>query len=108
LESQRKSISSGYELEDEIRQCKVIGCDRNYFAKGYCRYHYIKNWKRIKIMERLRSEAALDDHITNLIDKYPDEYMDMLREDIKKYEGLEEEDVEGIIDEFLNQEEEET
>ena len=93
-----------YYLEDEIKQCKVIECDRPYFTKGYCRFHYIKYWKLIKIKERVQAEARLDHYVTNLIDQYPDEYMNRLREDIKQYEDLDEEDLEGIIEEFLNQE----
>lgn len=107
MKSGKNGNKAEFEIEEELRQCKVLGCDRLYFAKGYCRLHYIKYWKRIKIKERLMSESLMDDHAHSLIDQYPDEFIDQLREDIKRYEDLDEEDVEGIIDEFLNQENDE-
>jgi len=40
-----------------MKLCSVISCDRQYFAKGYCRKHYQQIQKHGKILERTRFDS---------------------------------------------------
>ncbi len=63
--------------------CKYSGCDELANVEGYCRYHYMLNWKRIQLKKKILSEGKLDKYINELTAKYPDKYIEMLRGDLK-------------------------
>lgn len=63
--------------------CKYSGCDELGTVDGYCRYHYLLNWKRIQLKKKILSEGKLEKYIHELTAKYPDKYIEMLRNDLK-------------------------
>lgn len=63
--------------------CKFSGCDEIANVEGYCRYHYLLNWKRIQLKKKILSEGKLEKYINELTAKYPDKYIDMLKGDLK-------------------------
>jgi hypothetical protein len=84
---------------------------------GYCRMHYIKNWKKIKRKEMILREKKLNSYIEELVSKYPDKYIEAIRQDLASekdfakvvadleideslddFETVETEGAEGIID----------
>lgn len=62
--------------------CREVACESNATSSGYCRLHYIKNWKRIKKKELLLKEGKLNRYIEELVAKYPDKYIEAIREDL--------------------------
>lgn len=72
---------------------------------GYCRLHYITNWKRIKLSEQMKNENRLNAYVDKLVKKYPGNYLDRIKE------GLEDEDkfketIEDLSLEYVADEEE--
>jgi len=65
-----------------IKYCIEEHCAGQALIKGYCRVHYIKNWKYLKMQEKLKSERQLNEYIERMMDKYPEEYIKMIREDL--------------------------
>lgn len=63
--------------------CKYSGCDELANVEGYCRYHYLLNWKRIQLKKKILSEGKLDKYINELTARYPDKYIEMLKGDLK-------------------------
>lgn len=63
--------------------CKFSGCDEIANVEGYCRFHYLLNWKRIQLKKKILSEGKLEKYINELTAKYPDKYIDMLKGDLK-------------------------
>lgn len=63
--------------------CKFNGCDEIANVEGYCRYHYLLNWKRIQLKKKILSEGKLEKYINELTAKYPDKYIEMLKGDLK-------------------------
>lgn len=63
--------------------CKFSGCDEIATVEGYCRYHYLLNWKRIQLKKKILSEGKLEKYINELTAKYPDKYIEMLKNDLK-------------------------
>ena len=62
--------------------CRESGCESASLTAGYCRLHYIKNWKKIKRKELILREKKLDQYIEELVSKYPDKYLEAIRGDL--------------------------
>jgi hypothetical protein len=81
----KKSASAEVLLTDAEGRvlCKYSGCDEIANVEGYCRYHYLLNWKRIQLKKKILSEGKLEKYINELTAKYPDKYVEMLKGDLK-------------------------
>ena len=62
--------------------CREIACESMGTTGGYCRLHYIKNWKKIKRKEVILRERKLNQYIEELVAKYPEKYIDAIRQDL--------------------------
>lgn len=97
--------------------CREVACELMATTGGYCRMHYIKNWKKIKRKEMILKEKKLNHYIEELVSKYPDKYIEAIRQDLASekdfakviadleieeglddFESVETESAEGIID----------
>lgn len=67
-----------------IRICKEAGCKDAATTAGYCRLHYLKNWKRIKSQERKRAARRLNKYVEGVIRRHPKRYIEIIKDDIKK------------------------
>ncbi len=64
------------------KMCREPNCENMAMTKGYCRLDYIKNWKKIKRKEMILKEGKLNNYIEELVSKYPDKYIDVIRQDL--------------------------
>lgn len=97
--------------------CREVACELMATTGGYCRMHYIKNWKKIKRKEIILREKKLNHYIEELVSKYPDKYIEAIRQDLASekdfakviadleidealddFESVETEGAEGLID----------
>ncbi|HLE01414.1 MAG TPA: hypothetical protein VJB59_14215 [Bdellovibrionota bacterium] len=62
--------------------CREVACEGLATAAGYCRLHYIKNWKKVKRKELILKEKKLNQYIEELVAKYPDKYIEAIRQDL--------------------------
>ncbi len=62
--------------------CREVACEGLATSGGYCRLHYIKNWKKIKRKEVILREKKLNQYIEELVVKYPDKYIEAIRQDL--------------------------
>lgn len=62
--------------------CREVACEGLSTTGGYCRLHYIKNWKKIKRKEVILREKKLNQYIEELVAKYPDKYIEAIRQDL--------------------------
>lgn len=62
--------------------CREVACENLATTGGYCRLHYIKNWKKIKRKELILREKKLNQYIEELVAKYPDKYIEAIRQDL--------------------------
>ena len=63
--------------------CREVACELLSTTGGYCRMHYIKNWKKIKRKEMILKERKLNHYIEELVSKYPDKYIEAIRQDLE-------------------------
>jgi len=64
------------------RMCRESNCENLATTKGYCRLHYIQNWKKIKRKEMILKEGKLNQYVEELVSKYPDKYIEVIRQDL--------------------------
>lgn len=62
--------------------CREVACETLATSGGYCRLHYIKNWKKIKRKELILKEKKLNQYIEELVAKYPDKYIEAIKQDL--------------------------
>jgi hypothetical protein len=62
--------------------CRETACEALATTAGYCRLHYIKNWRKIKRKEVILKEKKLNIYIEELVSKYPDKYIEAIRLDL--------------------------
>jgi hypothetical protein len=67
-----------------IRICKEEGCQNAATTKGYCRLHYLRHWKTIHDEHKRAAARKLNRYIEHICKENPDDYMDVLRRDLKR------------------------
>jgi chemotaxis protein histidine kinase CheA len=69
-------------VDSKSDECMEKGCDNLRTTQGYCRLHYIKNFKTIKRKKEILREGKLQDYITELISKYPPKFIEQMLSDL--------------------------
>ncbi|MFH0799971.1 MAG: hypothetical protein V2A66_07325 [Pseudomonadota bacterium] len=67
----------------KIKICKEPDCQNAATTEGYCRLHYLRNWKHIKEDSRRRAAKKLNRYIDHVIQKHPDRYIDVIKKDLR-------------------------
>lgn len=62
--------------------CREVACEALGTTGGYCRLHYIKNWRKIQRKVVILQERKLNGYIEELVLKYPDKYIEAIRLDL--------------------------
>ena len=75
-------LTRGYLEGGHDSVCREVACEGLATALGYCRLHYIKNWKKIKRKEVILRERKLNQYIEELVNKYPEKYIEAIRQDL--------------------------
>jgi len=75
-------LKAGKGHADARDLCREVACESSATSSGYCRLHYIENWKRIKRKELLLKEGKLNRYIEELVAKYPEKYIEAIRQDL--------------------------
>ncbi len=69
--------------EGEAGICIEEGCNAQATCGEYCRLHYIRNWSKIVERRRKAARDRLNRYIESMSEKYPDDYMEMIRDDLE-------------------------
>lgn len=67
----------------KIRICKERDCHNAQTTQGYCRLHYLKNWKKLQTEKRGRATKSLNRYVDSILKRHPDRYMDQIKKDIR-------------------------
>lgn len=67
----------------KIKICREPGCHNSTTTKGYCRLHYLSNWKRLKEESKERAAKKLNRYIEYVMKKHPDRYMEIIKKDLR-------------------------
>jgi len=82
-----------------FKQCMHSRCKAKAVIEGYCRLHYIANWKTIRFNKKVKAEQKLNSYVDKLIKKYPKDFLEKIKESLesedKFKEAMEEFDIEA-------------
>ena len=67
----------------KIKICAEPGCKNVQTTKGYCRLHFLKNWKRLKDEAQRKAADRLNRDVEGIGKKSPDRYMETIRKDLR-------------------------
>ena len=73
-------------MSPRIKICKEVECNDQATTKGYCRFHYLKNWTH----SRKRRTAAFQDlnrYVENVVRKHPEDYLSEISKDLTRWHG---------------------
>lgn len=81
----KKPAAKGKTKKSE-KLCAHSRCRAQASSDGYCRLHYLANWRHIKLNEKIKAEKRLNAFVDRIAKKYPKDYLEKIKE------GLENED----------------
>ena len=67
----------------KIKLCKEEGCHNTQTASGYCRLHYLKNWKKLKKKAEKAAAEKLNKYVERMMRQYPNRYVDEIKKDLR-------------------------
>ncbi|MBI2067363.1 MAG: hypothetical protein HYW02_00115 [Deltaproteobacteria bacterium] len=72
----------------KIKICAESECKNAATVTGYCRLHYLKNWKNIKEEKKKKAVDRLNRYVEGIVKQHPDRYIDVIRHDLKSRKEL--------------------
>jgi len=85
-----------------IKICRQEGCHNAQTTAGFCRYHYLRNWKGIKKESEEKSAKRLNSYIESIYKKHPKKYVEEIKENINKGKYDIDEQNRGDMDELYH------
>lgn len=69
-------------MSPKIKLCKEKNCSNQQTTRGYCRLHYLKNWKKIKEDEKKKAAKDLNRYVENIVKRNPDKSAEAVRQEL--------------------------
>jgi hypothetical protein len=66
-----------------IKICKDKDCKNASTTEGFCRLHYLKNWKKLREKKHKQSARKLNKYIDYICKNSPDRYMEVIKKNIR-------------------------
>lgn len=66
-----------------IKLCKEESCQDEQTTIGYCRLHYLKNWKKIREKQKKKAIVNLNKYVEHIMKKNPDSYVDAIKQELR-------------------------
>lgn len=67
----------------KIRLCKAKDCHNATTTEGYCRLHYLQNWKKVQLEKKKKSAKNLNRYVEAILKQHPDHYVEEIKKDIR-------------------------
>jgi len=74
------------EAKPKKRFCMHEECKSQAVSHGYCRLHYIANYRTIKLSEQIKAERRLNAYVDRLSRRFPGEVLEKIKEGIESEE----------------------
>ncbi len=65
-----------------VKICKEDDCKNQQTTLGYCRLHYLKNWRKIREKQKKKAAENLNKYVEHIMKKHPDSYVDAIKHDL--------------------------
>lgn len=66
-----------------IKICKAKDCRNAQTTGGYCRLHYLQNWKKIKLEQKKKAAKNLNRYVESIMRRNPDRFVEEIKKDIR-------------------------
>lgn len=67
----------------KIRLCKEEGCHNSQTTAGFCRLHYLRNWKQIKTELQRKSAERLNKYVERMTREHPTRLVEEIKKDLR-------------------------
>lgn len=67
----------------KIKICKEEECHNAATSGGYCRLHYLCNWKKIQLEKKKKAAKNLNRYVESILKRHPDRYVEEIKKDIR-------------------------
>lgn len=74
-------------MSPKIKICKENNCMSEQTTDGFCRLHYLKNWKLIKSEKKKKALKTLNNYVENIIRTNPENYKSSVKNSLFAEEG---------------------
>lgn len=83
----------------KIKLCKEEDCSNQQTTAGFCRLHYLKNWKKIRTEKKKKVSKGIERYVQSVLRKDPDRASVQIRKGLREDKGLT-----RAVDEMLSRE----
>ncbi len=70
-------------MSPKIKLCKEAGCNNQQTTGGFCRLHYLKNWKKIQAEKKRKAAKNLNKYIESIVRSNPDRAQQKLKDNLR-------------------------
>ena len=71
-------------MSPKIKICRETGCHDQATTKGFCRFHYVRNWTKTR-GKRKKAADDLNRYVERLVEKHPGDYLSEISKDIRSW-----------------------
>ncbi len=89
-------------MSPKIKLCKEEDCSNQQTTLGYCRLHYLKNWRTIRTVKQQKNSKELNRYVDNILKRNPDKGVQALKENLKDEYQFEQSINEYLYEDDLN------
>ena len=72
-------------VSPKIKICKEEDCNDQATTKGFCRFHYLKNWTETR-QRRKKAVQKLNRYVEKVIRSHPDDYLSEISKDLHRWD----------------------
>lgn len=70
-------------MSPKIKLCKETGCNNQQTTSGFCRLHYLKNWRKIQSDKKRKAAKNLNKYIESIVRSNPDRAQRALKDNLR-------------------------
>ncbi len=67
----------------KIKLCREDGCPNSQPTAGFCRLHYLRNWKLIKTEQQRKSAERLNKYVERMTREHPSRAVEEIKKDLR-------------------------
>jgi hypothetical protein len=69
---------------NQIVICKQTGCHDISTTHGFCRFHYLSSWRKLKSKEAKKKGVELEAYLDEMTRKFPEEFIQKLKVEVEE------------------------
>lgn len=66
-----------------LKLCKEKECKNGQTTLGYCRFHYLRNWRKIRDKQKKKAISNLNKYVEHIMRKHPGDYVETIKSDLR-------------------------